>query len=120
MPAPKGRFDFLDETPKPGEAMPMQAPDPVTREEVHTAPTEPVTALDLPAPSSPHFVAAKRTTLGVRARQDLHANLSDLTAALRERGWNLGQSDLLEHWLKRLADPEYARAFLQDLEAHGR
>ncbi len=111
-----GRFDFLDEAPTPAAA----AQTPALRKEVYTPPAEPVTALDLPEPPSDQFRAIKRTTLGVRARQDLHPNLSELAAALKARGWNLGQSDLLEHWLMRLGDPDYARAFLQDLEANRR
>lgn len=63
--------------------------------------------------------AEPRSPLGVRAKPSLQANLSALVEEYKAKGWDVSQHTLLEHWLRRLGDPEYAQAFMTDLARTG-
>ena len=63
--------------------------------------------------------AEARTPLGVRAKPSLQANLNELVADYKRKGWSISQHTVLEHFLRRLGDPEYARAFMLDMAQTG-
>ena len=63
--------------------------------------------------------AEARTPLGVRAKPSLQANLNELVADYKRKGWSISQHTVLEHFLRSLGDPEYARAFMLDMAQTG-
>lgn len=85
------------------------------------------TLIDAPAPEQPKEqprpAAApaplkkpeKRAPLGVRVRPSLQAHLNQLVEEYRGQGWEISQHTVLEHFLSRLNEPEYAQEFMQDL-----
>jgi hypothetical protein len=88
-------------TPAPAEPKPEQAAALPTHEPV-------IVPATLKKPEG-------RSPLGVRVRPSLQAHLNHLVEEYRGQGWEISQHTILEHFLSRLSDPEYAQAFMQDL-----
>lgn len=60
-----------------------------------------------------------RTPLGVRVKPSLQANLNEVVATYKAKGWEVSQHMLLEHFLAKLGDPAYAQAFMLELARRG-
>lgn len=83
---------------------------------------EPTPAAPLPDPVDvPPTMRQResRTPLGVRVKPSLQANLNEVVATYKAKGWEVSQHMLLEHFLARLGDPDYAQAFMLELARRG-
>ncbi|MCD0155865.1 hypothetical protein [Deinococcus sp. 6GRE01] len=59
--------------------------------------------------------AESRSPMGVRVRPSLQGNLNQLVEEYKAKGWDISQNTILEHFLSRLGNPEYAQDFMRDL-----
>ncbi|MFC3605150.1 hypothetical protein [Deinococcus soli (ex Cha et al. 2016)] len=69
--------------------------------------------MDTPPP--PYRKQEARSPMGVRVKPSLQQNLNDLVEKYKRLGWDISQNTVLEHFLARLGDEEYAREFMKDL-----
>lgn len=76
-------------------------------------PETPEVSVDTPPP--PYRKQEARSPMGVRVKPSLQQNLNDLVERYKRLGWDISQNTVLEHFLARLGDEEYAREFMKDL-----
>ncbi|GGB68768.1 hypothetical protein GCM10008019_26220 [Deinococcus soli (ex Cha et al. 2016)] len=90
-----------------------QAPEDVQSVDKISTPEAPEVSVDTPPP--PYRKQEARSPMGVRVKPSLQQNLNDLVEKYKRLGWDISQNTVLEHFLARLGDEEYAREFMKDL-----
>lgn len=90
-----------------------QAPEDVQSVDNTSIPEVLEVSVDTPPP--PYRKQEARSPMGVRVKPSLQQNLNDLVEKYKRLGWDISQNTVLEHFLARLGDEEYAREFMKDL-----